>query len=416
MMAVKEAPSRLFIVLNETDRSKSIDRVRKRVKKNLVKQGYDVEDIEELDDVLAIVIRDRKKELENLNPENPEETENKFVLDEIKHKGLPQVILRRDASIAASMGESVTSGDITVVPPLASGDDVLMMDKHYNIVAHGVANLSSEEIKRSPGRVAIRTIESRYDVPKFDTHKIYTGGMMSVSTLPRLLGAKILEFDDEPTNIMVIAQDEGEIAANLLRKAADGSKLYILSKESEIETYTATLERLQVDMDSVEFITRSLDRYAKSRPRVKFSHFYLELPSTESGKRPNPYFELEEKNIISNARTQFSAIRSVALIGKNDAQVAYVTHSIDPTENEEVVVQAFRQGTFVPVELDADLRAKYKHGINALPEIPTVTQAGSIDLDKLEMERNYQISWLGIDPRDHESDAGFVAKLRLKLK
>ncbi|MHA2504591.1 MAG: PUA domain-containing protein, partial [Candidatus Kariarchaeaceae archaeon] len=377
MMAVKEAPSNLFIGINTQQSEEKVDRVVKRVEKNLEKQGYEIEYVDELERVIALSIRDRKQEFEELNTENSDEYVNKFVLDEIKHLGLPQVILRRDASIDASMGASVTSGDISVIPPLASGDKVLLMDKHYNIVAHGVAVMSSEEIKRSPGRVAIRTEESRYDVPKFDTHKIYNSGMMFVSTLPRFLGASLFDFSDDKANILVISQDSGEIAVHLLNQAPPGSKIYLFVKnDNHKEALEATLERLLVDPENVEFITRSLDRYAKSRPRVKFSHFYLELPSTESGKRPNPYFDMEEKTIISNARTQFSAIRSVALIGDNNAQVSYVTHSIDPTENEEVVVQAFRQGTFVPVELHSELRNKYKHGINALPEIPTVTQAG----------------------------------------
>ena len=79
------------------------------------------------------------------------------------------------------MGASIKSGDICVIPALTSGDDVLLMDKHYNIVAHGVANLSSEEIKRSPGRTAIRTIESRYDVPIFENDKIYRWNDLSLN-------------------------------------------------------------------------------------------------------------------------------------------------------------------------------------------------------------------------------------------
>ncbi len=62
------------------------------------------------------------------------------------------------------------------------------------------------------------------------------------------------------------------------------------------------------------------------------------------------------------------------------------------------------------------LKNKYPHGINALPEIPTVTQAGTIDLEKIKNEMTYKVCWLGIDPRLHDSDAGFVAKLQLNLK
>ena len=142
--------------------------------------------------------------------------------------------------------------------------------------------------------------------------------MISVSTLPRLLGVEVLDFDDSPANIMVISQDNGEIAAHLLQKSSEGSKIYLFIKNENHKTKLEnTFSRLNIPLDKVEFISRQLDRYAKSRPRVKFTHVYLELPSTESGKRPNPYFDIEEKSIISNARTQFSSIRSIALIGQN---------------------------------------------------------------------------------------------------
>jgi len=417
MMSVKEAPSKLFFNLNYTAGSPEETRIKSRVLKSLQKQGYDITEENDFSKVYSLKIRDRKQEFEEANEDENSELLNKFVLDDVKSKSLPQVILRRQASIDASMGASIKSGDISVIPALTSGDDVLLMDKHYNIVAHGVANLSSEEIKRSPGRTAIRTIESRYDVPIFENDKIYTDGMISVSTLPRLLGVEVLDFDDSPANIMVISQDNGEIAAHLLQKSSEGSKIYLFIKNENHKTKLEnTFSRLNIPLDKVEFISRQLDRYAKSRPRVKFTHVYLELPSTESGKRPNPYFDIEEKSIISNARTQFSSIRSIALIGQNNTQIAYVTHSIDPTENEEVIVQAFRQGTFIPGSINESLKNKYPHGINALPEIPTVTQAGTIDLEKLKHEMTYKVCWLGIDPREHDSDAGFVAKLQLNLK
>ena len=90
----------------------------------------------------SLKIRDRKQEFEEANEDENSELLNKFVLDDVKSKSLPQVILRRQASIDASMGASIKSGDISVIPALTSGDDVLLMDKHYNIVAHGVANFS----------------------------------------------------------------------------------------------------------------------------------------------------------------------------------------------------------------------------------------------------------------------------------
>ena len=86
------------------------------------------------------------------------------------------------------------------------------MDMYYEIVGHGVADMSSEEIKRSPGRIAVRTLEGRYDVPKYRDNRYYRNGLFSVTTLPRLLGASLLDFNNDPALMMVISQDNGEMA------------------------------------------------------------------------------------------------------------------------------------------------------------------------------------------------------------
>jgi hypothetical protein len=414
MLAVKDAPKFLFITLNVPPKEKGIEQVKKKITQDLEKQGYKYEVRNELGNIIAITIRDRKKiKAETIKPED---LGNRYILDQIKHKGYPQVILRRQASIDASMGANIVSGDISTIPPLAPGDEVVLMDMYYEIVGHGVADMSSEEIKRSPGRIAIRTLEGRYDVPKYRDNRLYRNGLYSVVSLPRTLGANILQFDDRQALILVIAQDNGEMAVELLNRAGKDSKVYLISRnENHRKAIKTTMERLVVPEDKVIILQETLDRFTKSRPRERFTHFYVEMASTETGKRPCPYFELEEKNIISNARSQFSALRGIALVGGSQAQISYVTHSIDPTENEEVVVQAFRQGNFIPVELTSQLLTDYPVGNYALPEIPTVTQTGSIDLTKMKDENKFSKSWLRVDPRLHDSDGGFVAKLVLDI-
>lgn len=415
MLAVRDAAEYLFLILHVPEKEKGIDQVKKKVSKDFNKQGYEFVEREELGNVFTITIRDRKKIVPD--PNSTEQLVNKYKIEEIKHRGLPQVILRRGASINASMGADIVSGDISSIPPLQRGDEAVLMDMYYNIVGHGIADMSSEEIKRSPGRIAIKTLEGRYDVPKFHDNKYYRNGLYSIITLPRLLGINLLKFTKERALILVICQDNGEVAVELLNRAAEDSKIFMITRnENHRKAITSTLERLQIKEGKIELLKIGLDRYTKSRPREKFTHFYLEMPSTETGKRPNPYFDQEEKVIISNARAQFSALRGISLVGINKAQIAYVTHSIDPSENQEVIIQAFRQGNFKPVDIEEEIVNEYPLELNALPEIPTVTQSSTIDLDKFDQEKIYSKSWLKVDPRVHKSDAGFVTQLSLELR
>ncbi|MCY3411941.1 MAG: hypothetical protein INQ03_09960 [Candidatus Heimdallarchaeota archaeon] len=415
MLAVKDAPANHFLILNLPKREKSMERVLDKVQKSITQQGYENAVLDGVDNVVIVSIVDRK-----VNPpktEGVDNVANKYVLDEVQHKGLPQVILVRGASINSSMGADVTSGDIKTLPQIDNGEEVILLDIHYEVIGYGISQMSTEEIKRSPGRVAIRTQEGRYDVPKYHSDKRYMNGLYSVSTLPRIMGLELLEFTDKKAVILVISQDNGEIAVEAFNRAPPGSKVYLMIRnENHAKAVQSTFDRLQVERENFQIVKDPLDRFSKSRPKEKFTHFFLEMNSTETGMRPNPYFEMEEKNIIGNARNQFSALRSISLIGVKGAQIAYVTHSIDPTENEEVLCQGFRQGNFSPGVIPEDIRVKFPLSNSALPEIPTVTVQGSIDLQKMIEEADFAESWINIDPLKHKSDAGFVAKFYMKKR
>ena len=69
-------------------------RIKSRVLKSLQKQGYDITEEDDFNKVYSLKIRDRKQEFEEANEDENSELLNKFVLDDVKSKSLPQVILR----------------------------------------------------------------------------------------------------------------------------------------------------------------------------------------------------------------------------------------------------------------------------------------------------------------------------------
>ena len=424
MLAVRDAAENQFLILNVPPKEKSLEKVIDKVKKEIEIQGYEYEMRPDLGNVIAVKTKDRKKEKEREIEmareagEDVSEVVNRFDPEHIKRLGIPTVVVRRKASIEASMGASIVSGDIIQSGNIQAHQEVAIQNMYYDVVAHGIAELSSEEIKRSPGRIAIRTLEGRYDVFTVHHQKRYRNGLYSVSTLPRILGMNVLKFKkNKPANILVIAQDNGVVAVELLKKAPEGSSISIYIKnDMHKKAVMETIERLRFSVDQFRFIEESIDKYAKSRPRKKFTHFFIEFPSSEIGIRPNPFVNLEEKNFINFARHQFQAIRALTLIGENEAQIAYVSHSMDPSENEDILVQTFRQGYFSPLVLRDDLRERYPIRMNAIPEIPTISQGGTIDLNKMRTEEKYASCWLKIDPIVHQSDAGFVAYFELLLR
>ena len=411
MNSVKNAPENIYLILNVAGKARNMEDVKKRVEKEINIQGYEFKFRDDLGDVIAVKTTDRLHLLDEQMNEDSSIVENKFKMDQTKLRESSTVIVKRNASILASLGASIYSTDLISMSNIVGKQDVVIQNMHYDIVGFGIAEMSEEEIERSPGRIAIRTYEGRYDIFNYKEQKRYQNGMYSVSTLPRILGMNVLKFKkNKPANIIVACQDNGEIGIALLKKAPEGSKVtFLLSDSDHKGRIEENSKRLESDSNRISYIDTTLTAYSKSRPKEKYTHAFVEFKSSESGMRPNPFFDYEENEIINFARAQFQGVRALALICENEAQISYVSHSLDPTENQEIVVQNFRQGNFSPLILNEEYLKTYPMNLYVIPEIPSVSQGGIIDTQKMRNEEKFRSCWMGIDSLKHESHAGFVA-------
>ena len=406
MKAVKHAPEYIFIKLHLTEKHKKYKDVKKLVKQEIEIQGYSYTILEHLENTIAVKTTNRK----DIPNDDEEDVENKFKPSPNKLREMATVIVKREASISASLGGSLMSSDIIQKNNVKGKQEVLIQNLHYEVVAHGIAEMSSDEIDRSPGRVAIRTTEGIYDIFQPNEQRRYKQGLYSLTTLPRILGIQILKFrPNTPANVIVICPDDGEVAISLFKNSPEGSIFNILiENEEHKERILKSLERVNLSLENFNFIAESLVKYSKSRPRDKATHCYIEFNSSNSGFRPNPFFDLEEGTLINHARTQFQGVRALSLLCKNMAKIAYVTHSIDPAEGQEIIVQNFRQGNFAHITLEEELLEKYKMPLLVIPEIHTIT--GTKEVKSKLPEERYTSCWLGVDPENHKSHGGFVAK------
>ena len=294
----------------------------------------------------------------------------------------------------------------------------MVIDKYRNYLGFGKALMSFEEAKRSPGRIAIKIQYPLYDVPNYSTLKHYNRGDFSVLTLPRIFGVKALNPTPKAKYVAVI-QDNGETLSYIAELMDDSGELLVFARnENHLKAIRETLKRTQIENIHIQFETAPLDRFLKRfRGKGTFNGLYLEPQCSKTGMRPQFFSEIEEKEILVFSRNQFQRLRSSVLALKNNADIVYVTHSLDPTENQEVIVAAFRQGFLNPAPINDkimnELKKFEKEPVHALLEIPTATQADSVDLQQLLTQPDYSHTWMEIDPEHNQSDAGFIAKLKV---
>ncbi len=353
-----------------------------------------------------------------------EEVEGAEKLSEeyIQKNNLKMVTVRRDAAIATAMGKDVVSTDIVEGSGINPGDEVVVIDKYKTVVGVGIAQMSEEEAKRSPGRIAIKIRYSLYDVPDYTGLKAYRRGAFSVMSLPRILAIQALlaHQHKETPNVLIEAQDTGDVAAAIYHSLkGEGEYLILARNDGHASLIRDSMKRLNLG-ENVKVIKDEIEKLAKRRRRQaeKFNYVFFEPVNSRTGERPSFFSEIEEKTIISYHRSQFQSLRSLNVLTKVDTPIVYMTHSLDPTENQEVISLGLKQGSF---ELSNDrkylkMTNDFPSDIDIMPDIPTSTQADSAKITEILQTPSYKDRWIEVRSLRDDADAGFICVLINKLK
>ncbi len=127
-------------------------------------------------------------------------------------KILPMIKVDRESTTSIALGKDVNSTNVTEVNLFFAGDTVRIIDFIGNIIAVGVAEIHSTEVKDKTVRVAAKIIKSLGVTPQLTELMVYRRGYFNILTPAQAFSVKSTHLKPED-NILVMTGDKGDVAS-----------------------------------------------------------------------------------------------------------------------------------------------------------------------------------------------------------
>ena len=240
------------------------------------------------------------------------------------------------------LGSPLGSKDFQPPEELKIGDGISLVDKKDNVVANGNKMMSLDEINAKKKGVAVKIIDSMYTIPNLNGLKEFLRGHFIIQSIPNMLVGAMVNLKPKD-RLMDMVTRNGEILSHIWQRnstinsriIATDNSAHRLSRFDEnmkrLRMYKAPFEKMQLNMKSFA------QKFSKEET---FDWIVLNPVSSETGLRPKLFDDVEEKKILEMAENQKQFMDHAARLIKRGGTVFYVTSSIDPAENEEVIQYA----------------------------------------------------------------------------
>ncbi|MBN1330584.1 MAG: hypothetical protein JXA54_14005 [Candidatus Heimdallarchaeota archaeon] len=237
------------------------------------------------------------------------------------------------------IGANLGAKDFTTEDNLAVGDEVSILDKKGEIYAYGIVMMNLEDIAKNEKGIAIKTIESKYKIPNFKIVKEFLRGQFIHQTIPSILIGQQINLKPKD-RILDLTPENGEILSHIWQRNAhiESKIIAIHSSPNQFERFQETIKRLRMYKAPIEHFHLKLVKFSErfNRPDT-FDWIILQPPSTDLGIRPKIFADISEKLIFNYEKIQKKFVKEAVRVLKHNGTLFYLTNSIDPIENENII-------------------------------------------------------------------------------
>ena len=240
------------------------------------------------------------------------------------------------------IGANLGAKDFTTEDSIDIGDEVSILDKRGEIYAYGIVMMKPEDLANNEKGIAIKTFESKYKIPNFRTVKEFLRGQFIHQTIPSILVGQQINLKPKD-RVLDLTPENGEIISHIWQRNAhiESKIIAIHSSPNQFERFQENIKRLRMYKAPIEHFHLKLTKFAErfNRPET-FDWIILQPPSTDIGIRPKVFADISEKLIFNYEKIQKKFIKEAARVLKRNGTLFYLTNSIDPVENENIIQYA----------------------------------------------------------------------------
>ncbi|MCE7741730.1 MAG: hypothetical protein GOP50_04670 [Candidatus Heimdallarchaeota archaeon] len=325
--------------------------------------------------------------------------------DDKLEEDIPIIKVDHESSTGIALGKDVQTANVTSYDEFNTGDKLCILDGASNLIAKGVADVNSSEILTLPQRNVVSVKDSIAYAPPLTEMRVYRRGYFNILTPIQAIGVKSLPLGMKD-NILVMSTDKGNVASYIAELTKNKVPITVVAQnEMQVKAIRKNLERAK--SKAIRVHHTSFGAFLNERHELKYTAAYVEPQNSRTAIIPVFSSNLGYGLLKNLAEKQKRIITNLYKCLHKQASIAYVTHSIDYFENEEVFKSISEKAYYKVV--------KHNEEINKLKEQNKISSR-EIPKQYAKIGAKLKKSTIYLDPITTNNSGGFVANFNLKEK
>ena len=319
-----------------------------------------------------------------------------------EEKSLPGIKVEKESTSSVALGKDVNSNSITDFISFSSGDKVKIMDFVGNIIAIGRAEINSSELKDKAVRVAAKNIKAMGNAPQLTEMMVYRRGYFNILTPVQVLAVKSMNLKSAKS-ILVISGDKGDVASYIEELTEQKIPItLIVNNKLHLKAVSNQLKRTR--SKSIRIVRRPTLEFLNGIHEMKYDAVYVEAPNSRTAFMPTFSSNLGFSRLKSMAKTQKEIISQLYHCLYSDAEICYVTHSVDFLENELIFDHIMNKAYYED--------SNFAHKIRQLKKKDIFSNREQLEHLYGDYSFEHRNSTIYVDPVKTNNTGGYIARFK----
>ncbi len=261
-----------------------------------------------------------------------------------------KVVVDWRAAESIMLGANVYAPGVIDFDDFTEGDEVNIVSPGGDVVAYGIAKVSSEKLRYMKKGVVVKTLVSEYKLPPIADMDEYKRGMFYPQSLPAMLVSKIVNPKPGETVLDCCAAPGGK-TSHLIQLSKGLARIIAVDRSRpKINKLVDTIHRLRLPRN-IHVVLGDSRYLHEDMPYLKPDKILIDPPCTGLGFRPKITINKTQRDIINSISYQKQFINMAKHVLRKGGLLVYSTCTITFSENEGIAMYIRNMG-FKNIELE----------------------------------------------------------------
>ena len=318
---------------------------------------------------------------------------------------LPIIRVDHESTSSIALGRNVQTANIMNYDEFESGETVCIADYVNNILAVGKTQVKSSEITKLTQKDVVKVTQSLAFAPLLTELREYRRGFFSILTPTQAIGVKSMEFESKE-NILVMSTDKGDVANYIAEITNNKVPITVVAaNDLQVKALRRNVERTK--NKAIRILHRPFLSFVREIHEMKYTSFFIEPQNSRTAVIPVFSSNLSLDRLKQFSKNQQKILEELYRCSHGEAEITYMTHSVDYLENEEIFKNTISKAYYKNQEFPEEIQ-KLKTTNMLSSRIPIQNYN--------DIKEQLDKSSIYLDPVTTNNTGGYVAKFKMRQK